>query len=94
METANRERKNSTTIFSLDQSARLVNQLMGTVPDSAGPCSGTPLPKGKEDVLSQLLIQQYLNELSRLKKISGTHRESVVREAVPPRLEMERAFCR
>jgi len=31
--------------------------------------------------LSQLLIQQYLNQLSTLKKISGTSRESVVREA-------------
>ncbi len=31
--------------------------------------------------MSQLLIQQYLNELARLKQASGTHRESVVREA-------------
>lgn len=31
--------------------------------------------------MSQLLIQQYLNELARLKQVSGTHRESVVREA-------------
>lgn len=31
--------------------------------------------------MSQLLIQQYLNQLSTLKKISGTSRESVVREA-------------
>lgn len=31
--------------------------------------------------MSQLLIQQYLNELARLKRVSGTHRESVVREA-------------
>ena len=31
--------------------------------------------------MSQLLINQYLGELDRLKKIGGTHRESVVREA-------------
>lgn len=31
--------------------------------------------------MSQLLIQQYLNQLSDLRKLSGTHRESVVREA-------------
>jgi len=31
--------------------------------------------------LSQLLINKYLGELATLKKISGTHRESVVREA-------------
>ncbi len=31
--------------------------------------------------MSQVLIQQYLNELSTLKKVSGTTRESVVREA-------------
>jgi len=31
--------------------------------------------------VSQLLIQQYLNQLATLKKISGTTRESVVREA-------------
>ena len=31
--------------------------------------------------MSQLLIQQYLNQLSTLKKVSGTQRESVVREA-------------
>ena len=31
--------------------------------------------------MSQLLIQQYLNQLSVLKKVSGTSRESVVREA-------------
>jgi predicted helicase len=31
--------------------------------------------------MSQLLIQKYLNELAALKKVSGTHRESVVREA-------------
>lgn len=31
--------------------------------------------------MSQLLIQKYLNELANLKKVSGTHRESVVREA-------------
>ena len=31
--------------------------------------------------MSQVLIQQYLNQLQDLKKVSGTHRESVVREA-------------
>ncbi len=31
--------------------------------------------------MSQVLINQYLGELDRLKKIGGTHRESVVREA-------------
>jgi len=31
--------------------------------------------------MSQLLIQQYLNQLAMLKKVSGTTRESVVREA-------------
>ena len=31
--------------------------------------------------MSQILIQQYLNQLQNLRKVSGTHRESVVREA-------------
>jgi hypothetical protein len=31
--------------------------------------------------MSKLLIQQYLNELQKLKMVSGTTRESVVREA-------------
>ncbi|HEX4954676.1 MAG TPA: N-6 DNA methylase [Thermoanaerobaculia bacterium] len=31
--------------------------------------------------MSQLLIQQYLNQLQDLRRVSGTHRESVVREA-------------
>lgn len=31
--------------------------------------------------MSRLLIQNYLAELSRLRQVSGTHRESVVREA-------------
>jgi hypothetical protein len=31
--------------------------------------------------MSQVLIQQYLNQLQDLPKVSGTHRESVVREA-------------
>lgn len=31
--------------------------------------------------MSQLLISTYLNELAKLRKVSGTHRESVVREA-------------
>jgi hypothetical protein len=31
--------------------------------------------------MSRVLIAQYLNELSKLRQVSGTHRESVVREA-------------
>ena len=31
--------------------------------------------------MSHVLIQQYLNQLQDLRKVSGTHRESVVREA-------------
>lgn len=31
--------------------------------------------------MSQLLIQQYLNQLRDLRKVAGTHRETVVREA-------------
>ena len=31
--------------------------------------------------MSRLLIQNYLAELSRLRQVGGTHRESVVREA-------------
>lgn len=31
--------------------------------------------------MSQVLIQQYLNQLQDLRKVAGTHRESVVREA-------------
>ncbi len=31
--------------------------------------------------MSQILIQQYLNQLADLRKVCGTHRESVVREA-------------
>lgn len=31
--------------------------------------------------MSQLLINQFLNELSRIRKISGAKRETVVREA-------------
>lgn len=31
--------------------------------------------------MSQLLIHKYLNDLQDLRKVSGTHRESVVREA-------------
>src|SRR5512141_2701225 len=31
--------------------------------------------------MSQVLIQQYLNQLRDLRKVSGTHRESVVRAA-------------
>ncbi len=32
--------------------------------------------------MSRLLIQHYLAELSRLRQVGGTHRESVVREAI------------
>ncbi len=42
--------------------------------------------------MSQVLINQYLGELDRLKKIGGTHCESVVREAfkdLPDRLPAE-----
>jgi hypothetical protein len=35
----------------------------------------------RQPQLSQLLIQQYLNELQTLRRVSGTSRESVVREA-------------
>ena len=31
--------------------------------------------------MSQLLIQRYLNELQTLRRVSGTSRETVVREA-------------
>jgi hypothetical protein len=31
--------------------------------------------------LSQLLISKYLNDLADLRRVSGSHRESVVREA-------------
>ena len=31
--------------------------------------------------MSQLLINQFLNDLDRLRAVSGTNRESVVREA-------------
>lgn len=31
--------------------------------------------------MSKVLIGQYLNELSRLRQVSGTHRESMVRQA-------------
>lgn len=31
--------------------------------------------------MSQVLIHQYLAELDRLKRVSGTHREGVVSEA-------------
>jgi hypothetical protein len=35
----------------------------------------------KEGSLSKLLIRRYLTEISRLRQVSGTDRESVVREA-------------
>jgi predicted helicase len=41
------------------------------------------------DRMSQLLIQQYLNELSDLRRVSGTSRESVVREAFKTLLKGE-----
>ncbi len=37
--------------------------------------------------MSQFLIQQYLNSLDDLRKVSGTSRESVVREAFKDLLE-------
>jgi len=37
--------------------------------------------------MSQLLIQQYLNQLEALRRVSGTSRESVVREAFDLLLE-------
>ena len=37
--------------------------------------------------ISQVLIHQYLAQLDVLKKVSGTHRESVVREAFKDRLK-------
>jgi len=37
--------------------------------------------------MSQVLIQQYLNQLQDLRKVAGTHRESVVREAFKGRLK-------
>jgi predicted helicase len=39
------------------------------------------MPPGGIAVLSQLLVSKYLNELSDLRRVSGTARESVVREA-------------
>jgi predicted helicase len=46
------------------------------IPDFAVHCSEHP-----SSYMSQVLIQQYLNQLRDLRKVSGTHRESVVREA-------------
>lgn len=38
--------------------------------------------------MSKLLINQYKNQLSDLKKLSGTHRESVIREAFKDLLKL------
>jgi hypothetical protein len=40
-------------------------------------CGGLP---DRSD-MSQVLIQQYLNQLQDLRKVSGTHREMAAREA-------------
>src|SRR5689334_12868002 len=51
---------------------------------ASGDFQGHPSHRGthyKNNDMSQLLIQQYLNQLAALKKVSGTTRESVVREA-------------
>jgi hypothetical protein len=37
--------------------------------------------ESSDPYMSQVLIQQYLNQLRDLRKVSGTHREMVVREA-------------
>lgn len=42
---------------------------------------GVASPAGRGRGISQLLIQNYLNELDRIKTASGSRRESVVREA-------------
>jgi len=41
--------------------------------------------------MSQVLIQQYLNQLQDLRKVAGTHRKSVVREAFKDLLKGWRA---
>ena len=42
--------------------------------------------------MSQVLIQQYLNQLQDLRKVSGTHREMVVREAFKVDLQVKLAI--
>jgi hypothetical protein len=42
----------------------------------------------RRNLMSQLLIQHYLNELQTLRRVSGTSRESVVREAFKALREM------
>jgi hypothetical protein len=44
-------------------------------------CSRISFRSNTDASMSQLLINQFLNELHRLRKISGTKRETVVREA-------------
>jgi hypothetical protein len=46
----------------------------------------------RQPQLSQLLIQQYLNELQTLRRVSGTSRESVVREALSRESVVREAF--
>jgi len=41
----------------------------------------TPDRVGLEDAVSQVLIQRYLNDLADLRRVGGTNRETVVREA-------------
>jgi hypothetical protein len=46
------------------------------------PCRYRVVPESVELLrVSQLLIQHYLNDLQTLRRVSGTSRESVVREA-------------
>jgi hypothetical protein len=40
-----------------------------------------PAISGNALFMSQILIQEYLNQLADIRRVSGTHRESVVREA-------------
>ncbi len=43
--------------------------------------SGESHARKDSSVVSHVLIQYYLNQLQDLRKVSGTHRETVVREA-------------
>ncbi len=49
--------------------------------DIIRPASRFPAHRPISHSMSQVLVQQYLNNLQDLRKVSGTHRESVVREA-------------
>jgi len=65
-------------LFPAGERARILvsSQLLNSH-DSSRPCEESPRGRG----MSQLLIQHYLNELSDLRRVSGSARESVVREA-------------